>query len=347
MEQLEDEAQGYRRKLAEMKQEFTTLLVGKEFSKTRDIATQCDAPSSDGSRTRWLYLLSLKIFMLTYQELLEPGSAAQVLAPETVSRAMQCGPDTAEGTTQTMVMPIQTTSEEDQWWRSTASQSEQLWLKFSSKKSRKEGLIDGAAFRCDEAQGVAAVDSDSAASKPPFLSEKAVLELISAIYEEKAIADYLCRQQNREREPLSLFAFAFFLSEEGDRETALHTMTSFVASLLRYVRIDARSGGPMVPSARHRMVLFARFLQFDATSDTGGKLSGISTRGLELYLVMLACARQGRCPLLECGMSRMKAAPEVLESVVDQFFSSQESWRCLHVQRIPLPGPAPHALTQQ
>ena len=83
----------------------------------------------------------------------------------------------------------------------------------------------------------------------------------------------------------------------------------------------------MVPPARHRMVLFARFLGFTVLGDAGRQLSGISPGGLELYLAMLASTRQGKCPLLESGMSRMKADSELMESVVDHFFSSQESWR--------------------
>jgi hypothetical protein len=314
VEQLESENQKYEIKISAMEQEFAAALMGKKFTETHTAISQTDVPP-DGSRTRWLMLMSLKIFWLSKQELHDAGSAAQILAPHTVSRGTQCAPETTQAGCQTMVVPVETISEEQRWWTSAAGQSE---LRLADLKKRAEKTRGNSPAPRLGKEG----------SKPQqLLGERAVLELISEIYEEKVVAEYMQRKSNIEREPLQFFVLAFFLAEEGDRDGALEAMTRFIASLLKWIRIDPRTGGALVPPARHRMVLFARFLGFTVLGDTGKQLPEIGPGGLELYLAMLASARQGKCPLLESGISRMKAEPELMESVVDLFFSSQESWR--------------------
>jgi hypothetical protein len=79
----------------------------------------------------------------------------------------------------------------------------------------------------------------------------------------------------------------------------------------------------MLPSARHRMVLFARFLGFEVLGEDGAARPPIGNECLEVYLMMLAASRQGQCPLLEPGMNEMKADREVLIKIVETVFASE------------------------
>ena len=51
---------------------------------------------------------------------------------------------------------------------------------------------------------------------------------------------------------------------------------------------------------------------------------GCVKQGLQLYLVMLSLARQGQCPLLEAGMSRMMAEEDIFLHIIDVVFADQE-----------------------
>ena len=295
--------------------QLSNALMGKDFIKTSCTATQTEDSKPRKSpleqvHTRWLWLLALRIEMLSNQEDQDPGSTAKVLAPGKVDKRIQCEAEMASVECMTMVETEDRgpPSDEQVWWTSCVARAEEVVSKGLDvmKKSRQDEDILFA----------------------QWMTDPAILIMISEVYEEKVVSDYLCRERQQQCQKLPSFLWGMLLAEHGCRESAAAALTIFVASLLRAVRIHPlRSNSSLVPPARHRMVLFARFLGFTPMDGRGKDCSAIDVDGLETYLVMLAAARQGECPLLEAGVKRMKADVEVLTRIVDCLFQHQESWR--------------------
>ena len=110
------------------------------------------------------------------------------------------------------------------------------------------------------------------------------------------------------------------LAQYGDKVNAAAALQQFVGSLLRRLRVHPVRNSIKLPQARHRMLTFARFLSFDEMDASGKQAGSLGSTELEVYLIMLGLARQGQCPLLEAGMSRMEADKDVLHSIVDIVF---------------------------
>jgi hypothetical protein len=290
------------------------MLPGKQFTKNSCAATQTDCEPKRTNpraqaRSRWLWLLALRIKMLQEQEHQEPGSANTLLATESMAKCIQCQVETksVESMTKVETEDRGPLSDEQIWWNGCVARAEEIISKGLAVLKPSE-LHEEILFT-------------------RWMTDHALLTMISEIYEEKVVSDYLCRERRQQCQKLPSVLWSVLLAEHGNREKAGAALTIFVASLLRAVRIHPLRGHAMVPPARHRMVLFARFLGFAVMDGRAKERGPIGVDGLEAYLVMLAVARQGECPLLEAGMKHMKANVEVLTRMVDCCFQDQESWR--------------------
>ena len=165
-----------------------------------------------------------------------------------------------------------------------------------------------------------AANFEGAARFSTWLSDRGILQIISDVYEEKLVADYMCRRQRETRQPLPSFLWNLMLAQYGNRFDAAAALEQLVGSMLRRLRVHPLRSASKLPQARHRMLTFARFLGFDEMDASGKQAGVLSATELEVYLIMLGLALQGQCPLLEAGMSQMEADKDVLHSIVDIVF---------------------------
>ena len=196
---------------------------------------------------------------------------------------------------------------------------ETLWWDEVVTKIEKQ-MLDTADEGQGEGGGVTQSSHLGAARFGTWLSDRGILQIISNVYEEKLVADYVCRRKREPIQPLPSFVWNFMLCQYGDRVNAAAAMQQLVGSVLRRVRVHPVRSGNRLPQARHRMLMFARFLGFNEMDASGKHVGPLSLTELEVYLIMLGIARQGQCPLLEAGMSQMQADKDVLHSIVDVVF---------------------------
>eukprot|EP00802_Teleaulax_amphioxeia_P001791 Tamp_01793.p2 GENE.Tamp_01793~~Tamp_01793.p2 ORF type:complete len:411 (+),score=68.49 Tamp_01793:2255-3487(+) len=160
---------------------------------------------------------------------------------------------------------------------------------------------------------VTRAEKDVAQQRVKPMTDPQVLSVISAVYSEKAIADFHDQERFKPQQSLSSFLWMYMLKEFRDKDTAKVELHKFVANLLMRVRQDSSLRAINLFSAnrdvlQHRMMLFARFLGFWVSNplDPQKIYDPIGPGGLQVYLTTLVRVREGQCPLLEPGVKSYK-----------------------------------------
>lgn len=108
--------------------------------------------------------------------------------------------------------------------------------------------------------------SQSKASSDALMSDNQALSIISALYAEKSIVDYLDLQNHRPLQSMRDFMWCYFLRDTGDKKRAEKLLVKFLANILFRIRHKINRNNALEQDRfmkfRRRFGLFARFLGF-------------------------------------------------------------------------------------
>lgn len=98
------------------------------------------------------------------------------------------------------------------------------------------------------------------------MSDSQVLGIITVLYAEKSIVDYIDLQNRRQLQSMRDFMWCYFLRDTGDKKLAEQLLVKFLANVLWRIRQKANRTNVLEMEKflkfRHRYGLFARFLGF-------------------------------------------------------------------------------------
>jgi hypothetical protein len=132
-------------------------------------------------------------------------------------------------------------TEEDIWWREISSSASNLISYLNQSKL------------ADTVSHIVMPDSQA-------------LGIITALYAEKSIVDYIDLQNRRQLQSMRDFMWCYFLRDTGDKKLAEKLLVKFLANVLWRIRQKVNRNNIMEQDRfskfRHRYGLFARFLGF-------------------------------------------------------------------------------------
>jgi len=113
--------------------------------------------------------------------------------------------------------------------------------------------------------------NQSKASSEALMSDSQALGIISALYAEKSIVDYIDLQSHRPLQSMRDFMWCYFLRDTGDKKRAEKLLVKFLANILFRIRQKIHRNNALEHDRslkfRHRFGLFARFLGFSYEDD--------------------------------------------------------------------------------
>lgn len=173
--------------------------------------------------------------------------------------------------------------------------------------------------------------STSGSNAEVSMSDCQALSLVSTIYAEKVVVDYLDNKKGRNLQPMRDFVWCYVLRETGDKRKAEKLLVKFLANIMW--RANPKPSGSESRTAemvqfykfRDRYGFFARTLGYSFVVDRE-EYPQITTEGLNVWLQTLVRARQGAWPLLEPNVKQHLVPVSHIYNAVDYVFAASKTF---------------------